>query len=59
MVEKLTNQASGTALDFGKLLGFKHLAVYSGRETALARALGTTCNKVGETTFQRRDSSPK
>jgi hypothetical protein len=47
MKAKSIDQRLPVALDLGKLLGFKHVAVSAGEQASLARALGAACNKVG------------
>jgi len=54
MADAPTNRPLQAELDFGKLLGFKHLAIFAGEDTdptvltnELAHSLGSTWNKVG------------
>ena len=47
MIEKIRDHGSEVALDLGRLLGFKHVAISSGNEALLARAIGATCNMIG------------
>lgn len=47
MADKTADHGSRVALDFGRLLGFKRLAVCVGNEADLARVLGAACNKAG------------
>lgn len=47
MAYKPAIDGSAAILDFGKLLGFKHVAQYVGDGDTLASALGAASNKVG------------
>jgi hypothetical protein len=49
----MVDHGSGVALDFGRLLGFKRVAAAAGNGVTFARALGTACNKAGETPAAR------
>jgi len=61
MIDTTTRRPLQTALDFSKLLGFKRVAGGHANvgtpEDQLARALGATCNKVGEVPKHQVDTN--
>jgi hypothetical protein len=58
MVDNEGDRRSAIALDFGRLLGFDRVSALAGDRAGsppvpmsqLARALGATCNKIGQET---------